>query len=183
MTQTRLFTVTQWLLNAAIAVCIFGSAVLCITLGALALMATGLWLPPDVAADLAKDLHGVSQSYVFLIVALAVLTGITILALAILIFWAVRQIVGSATHGDPFVTANADRLARIGWLLVAIYAAQFGMRLVAGLVPPQMKDHMHFDGFGPDFSPLGVLAILLVFVLAQIFRHGSQMRAELEGTV
>jgi len=183
MTQTRLFTVTQWLLNAAMAVCAFGGVILCIALGAIAIIGTGLWMPPDVAADLAKDLRGVSQSYVFLIVALAVLTGIAILALAILIFWAVRQIVGSATHGDPFVTANADRLARIGWLLVAIYAAQFGMRVVAGMVPAQLKDHMHFDGFGPDFSPLGVLVILLIFVLAQIFRHGSDMRAELEGTV
>ena len=179
MTQTRLFTVTNWLLNAAMAVCAFGGIVLCIALGAIALLGTGLWMPPEVATDLAKDLHGVSQSYVFGITALAVLTGIVILALAIMIFWAVRQIVGSATHGDPFVTDNADRLARIGWLLVAIYAAQFGMRVVAGLVPPQLKDHMHFNGFGPDFSPLGVLAILLIFVLAQIFRHGSQMRAEL----
>jgi len=183
MAQARLFTVTQWLLNAAIAVCLFGGAVLSLALGALALLGTGLWMPADVAADLAKGLHGASQGFVFFIAAMAVATGIAILALAILIFWAVRQIVDSATHGDPFVTANADRLARIGWLLVAIYAAQFGMRVVAGLVPAQLKEHMQFDGFGPDFSPLGVLAILLIFVLAQIFRHGSQMRAELEGTV
>ena len=183
MAQTRLFTITQWLLYAAMVFCAFGGIILCIALGAIALMGTGLWMPPEVAADLAKDLHGASQGYVFLIAALAVLTGIAIVALAILIFWAVRQIVGSATRGDPFVIANADRLSRIGWLLVAIYAAQFGMRVVAGMVPPQLKDQMQFGGFGPDFSPLGLLAILLVFVLAQIFRHGSEMRAELEGTV
>jgi hypothetical protein len=131
-----------------------------------------------------KELHGISQGYVFFIVGLAVFTGIVILALAILIFWAVRQIVVSATHGDPFVVANADRLTRIGWLLVAIYGVQFAMSIAMGaMVPPQLKDHLKFDGFGFDFSPLGVLAILLIFVLAQIFRHGSQMRAELEGTV
>jgi len=184
MTPTRLFTVTRWLLNAAIAVCVFGGGVLCIALGILALMGTGLWMPPEVAAKMTKELHGISQGYVFFIVGLAVFTGIVILALAILIFWAVRQIVGSATGGDPFVTLNADRLARIGWLLVAIYGAQFAMGIAMGaMVPPQLKDHLKFDGFGFDFSPLGVLAILLVFVLAQIFRHGSQMRAELEGTV
>jgi len=184
MAQTRLFTVTEWLLNAAIAVCVFGGAVLCIALGTLAVMGTGLWMPPEVAAKMAKELHGVSQGYVFFIVGLAVLAGIVILALAILIFWAVRQIVGSATGGDPFVIENADRLSRIGWLLVGIYGAQFAMGIAMGMmVPPQLKDHLKFDGFGFDFSPLGVLAILLVFVLAQIFRHGSQMRAELEGTV
>jgi hypothetical protein len=162
------------------AVCAFGGVVLCFALGAIAVIGTGLWVPPEMAAQL----HGVPRGHVFLIVALAVLAGIAILALALLIFWAVRQIVGSATGGDPFVTANADRLARIGWLLVAIYAVQFAMRLAMGaMVPPQLKEHLKFDGFGFDFSPLGLLAILLIFVLAQIFRHGSEMRAELEGTV
>jgi uncharacterized membrane protein len=141
-------------------------------------------MPPEVAADLAAHLQGASRGYVFLIVAVAMLAGIAILALAILIFWSVRQIVGSATGGDPFVTANADRLARIGWLLMGIYAVQFVMAIAMGvMVPAQLKDNLKFGGFGFDFSPLGVLAILLIFVLAQIFRHGSQMRAELEGTV
>ena len=141
-------------------------------------------MPSEVAADMAAHLKGVSREYVFLIVALAVLAGIAILALAILIFWAVRQIVSSATHGDPFVALNADRLVRIGWLLVGIYGVQFALTTAMGvMVPPQLKDHLKFDGFGLDFSPLGALAILLVFVLAQIFRHGSEMRAELEGTV
>jgi hypothetical protein len=31
--------------------------------------------------------------------------------------------------------------------------------------------------------PVGVIAILMIFVLAQIFRRGSEMRAELEATV
>jgi len=184
MTQTRLFTVTQWLLNAAMAVCAFGGAILCLTLGGLAVMGTGLWLPPEAAAKMAKEMHGVPQGYVFLIVALAVLAGIVLLALAILIFHALRQIIGSAIGGDPFITRNADRLARIGWLLVAIYGVQFAMATAMGMmVPATLKDHLKFDGFGMDFSPLGLLAILLVFVLAQIFRHGSEMRAELEATV
>lgn len=184
MAQTRLFTVTEWLLNAALVVCAFGSIVLCIALGAIAVLGTGLWMPPDVATDLAKNLHGVSQGYIFLIVALAVLAGLVILALAILIFWAVRQIVTSATSGDPFVVENANRLARIGWLLIGIYGVQFAMGAAMGvMVPAQLKDHLKLDGFGPDFSPLSLLAILLVFVLAQIFRHGSDMRSELEGTV
>ena len=180
MAQPRLFLVTRWLLNAAIAVCAFGAIILCIAEGALAVMGTGLWMPPEVAADL----QGVSRSYVFLIVGVAVLAGIAILALAILIFHAIRQIVASAVGGDPFVVENADRLARIGWLLVGVYAVQFAMRVITtAMVPVQLKDHLKFDGFGFDFSPLGVLAILLVFVLAQIFHHGSRMRDELEGTV
>ena len=180
MAKTRLFTVTHWLLNAAMLVCAFGGAVLCATLGALAVIGTGLWAPGEVPSLM----DGVPRGHVILIVALAVLAGIAILALAILTFHAVRQIVDSAVSGDPFVVENADRLARIGWLLVGIYGVQFAMTVtMAAIVPAQLKGHMKFDGFGPDFSPLGILAILLIFVLAQIFRHGSEMRAELEGTV
>jgi len=181
MTKTRLFTITHWLLNIAMLVCAFGGAVLCLTLGALAIMAAGVWMPPEIPAHL----KGVPVNHVLLIVALAVLAGISILALAILIFRAVRQIVDSAVSGDPFVVENADRLARIGWLLVGVYGVQFVAGVTMGvLIPPQLKDDLKFDGFGGfDFSPLGILAILLIFVLAQIFRHGSEMRAELEGTV
>jgi hypothetical protein len=181
MVKTRLFTVTQWLLNAAMLVCAFGGAVLCVALGALAIMATGLWMPPEVPAQV----KGVPVSHVFLIVALAMLAGIAILALAILIFRAVRQIVDSAVSGDPFVVENADRLARIGWLLLGVYGVQFVAGAMVGvIIPAQLKDDIKFDGFGGfNFSPLGILAILLIFVLAQIFRHGSEMRAELEGTV
>ena len=41
--------------------------------------------------------------------------------------------------------------------------------------------HEVYLGFGP--SPAGLLAILVIFVLARIFRHGAEMRADLEGTV
>jgi hypothetical protein len=48
------------------------------------------------------------------------------------------------------------------------------------LFPKEVSDHVH-AGF--DLSPIGILAVLLIFVLAQIFHRGSEMRAELEGTV
>jgi hypothetical protein len=47
-------------------------------------------------------------------------------------------------------------------------------------LPEKVSEHV---SVGFDFSPVGVLAALMIFVLAQIFRHGAEMRAELEGTV
>jgi hypothetical protein len=162
MAQARLFTVTHWLLNAAMLFCIFGAAILFLALGGLAVIGTGLWVPAEIPALL----EGVPRSHVMLIAAMAVLAGIAILVLAILIFRAIQQIVVSATGGDPFVARNADRLARVGWLLVGIYVVQFVMHAAMGvMVPVQLKNHLKFDGLGFDFSPLGVLAILLVFVL------------------
>jgi hypothetical protein len=127
-------------------------------------------------------MEGVPQTYVFLLCSLAFIAGLILLALCILIFRALDQIVGSAIGGDPFVTANADRLSHIGWLLVSVYGVQFVMGAAMGiLLPDQLKDNIQFGAF--EISPIGILAMLLVFVLAQIFRHGSEMRAELEGTV
>ena len=50
----------------------------------------------------------------------------------------------------------------------------------AAMMPEKIREHVS-GGF--DVSPVGILAALLIFVLAQIFRRGSEMRAELEGTV
>lgn len=81
---------------------------------------------------------------------------------------------------DPFVEDNARRLMQIGWLLLAMQVVGLGADTLMSLFPKEINDHVH-AGF--DLSPIGILAALLIFVLAQIFRQGAQMRADLEGTV
>ncbi|MBV9548154.1 MAG: hypothetical protein JO256_00595, partial [Alphaproteobacteria bacterium] len=133
MAQARLFTVTQWLLMAAMAVCAFGVVVLGFAAFGLGVVGTGLWVPHGVPA-LVK---GVPLGHVALICAFAVLAGIAILSLAMLIFHAIRQIVASAVGGDPFVVENADRLARTGWLLLGICAIQLTAgAAIAMMIPP-----------------------------------------------
>ena len=83
-------------------------------------------------------------------------------------------------EADPFVEDNARRLMQIGWLLVAMQIVGLTAGMIVSLFPQAMRDHVQ-AGFDP--SPIGILAVLLIFVLAQIFRRGAQMRAELEGTV
>jgi hypothetical protein len=56
----------------------------------------------------------------------------------------------------------------------------FTADLIISLFPKAVSDHVQ-AGF--DLSPIGILAVLLIFVLAQIFRRGARMRDELEGTV
>ena len=68
----------------------------------------------------------------------------------------------------------------LGWLLVAMQIVGLTAGMIVSLFPQAMRDHVQ-AGFDP--SPIGILAVLLIFVLAQIFRRGAQMRAELEGTV
>ena len=71
------------------------------------------------------------------------------------------------------------RLRRVGWLLLGVQALGVATMVVYGFLPKAL--HEVYLGFGP--SPAGLLAILVLFVLARIFRHGAEMRADLEGTV
>ena len=90
----------------------------------------------------------------------------------------VQRIIESVSDGDPFVPANADRLTRIGWLLLGTQIlALIGMSMSAVEVLAREWN------FAEQFSFEGLLAVILMFILARIFRHGTAMRNDLEGTV
>jgi hypothetical protein len=96
-------------------------------------------------------------------------------------------IITSVGEGDPFIPENAQRLGAMAWLLLVheVVAVLVGIvrvhaaNLVDGLV----------DGGGRhtiDLSPYdldGVLLVIVLFILARVFRYGAAMRADLEGTV
>lgn len=89
-----------------------------------------------------------------------------------------QALVASAAS-DPFVAANAGRLRRIGWALVAVQLLAIPLHWTASSIAKA----------GSDFADMGgvslgsLLAILLAFVLAAVFEKGAAMRADLEGTV
>ena len=97
-----------------------------------------------------------------------------------LILMLIGRIVRSATVDDPFVAKNAMRLNAVGALLLVLQGVGLVTNLAIAALPHAINRHLHF-GFGVSMS--GLFAALLVFVLAQIFQRGSEMRAELEGTV
>ena len=88
-------------------------------------------------------------------------------------------IVGTVSEGDPFVRANAIRLRSIGWLLIAIELGGIPVALLASRV----ADHFGDNDVTYEISVSGLLAILMTFVLARVFKRGAEMREELEGTV
>ena len=102
------------------------------------------------------------------------------LVLVAWMFLLASRIVDTASDGDPFVTQNADRLNYIGFLLLAIQLIGFAVDSALGMFPNKIRDHV---SIGFDVSATGILAALLIFVLAQIFRRGSEMREELEAMV
>ena len=119
---------------------------------------------------------------------LLVLAGIAVLlAMAVWFLVLLRRIVLSVGIGDPFIPINAERLSRMGWLVLAgqiasipVGAMVLWISSVVEDSTAQAKADLHSD-FGFSFGSL--LLMLVLFILARVFRRGTAMREELEGTV
>ncbi len=119
-----------------------------------------------------------------------ILEGVLVLVIALLamllrIFLLLKRIVDTVGEGDPFVPENAARLTQMAWLavgvqLVSIPIAAFGVWVdkleEAGSKAGDLQINGGLDGNG-------LLLVLILFILARVFRKGAEMRAELEGTV
>jgi hypothetical protein len=177
--QRKLFAITQWLLRAGIVVSmlligmlalgvaatIFGLAASRLPLDKIA-RATGVTMTADEIGRMALAAYS---------------GGIAALALVQLILRALRRVVASASVGDPFIEANAVDLVRVAWLLLGLNLIDTLIKPTVYLLAPaavraKIHDTVHI-------SITGLFAVLLIFVLAQIFRRGSEMRAELAGTI
>ena len=91
------------------------------------------------------------------------------------------RIVKSVGEGDPFVPANADRLTAMAWLMLAINLIGIPLSAIGYWIAGFLgEDKVRTDG-GIDFG--GLLLILTLFILARVFRHGTRLREDLEGTV
>ncbi len=108
-------------------------------------------------------------------------------AIAVLIYFffdRLRQMIATVGQGDPFQPRNADRLTAMAWLMLA---AQVLFIPIAALAVQLHKWASQFaegdfrmDG-GFDLS--GILMVIVLFILARVFRKGAEMREDLEGTV
>src|ERR1700747_2831481 len=175
----KLFAVTQWVLRAGIIV-----TMLLIGMFVLGVAATIFALSTSrVPLDKIAHWTGVTMTADEIgRMALAACTGaIAALALIQLILRALRRVVASASVGDPFIEANAVDLVRVAWFLLGVNVIDALLKTTVYLLAPAavratIHDTVHI-------SITGLFAVLLIFVLAQIFRRGSDMRAELAGTI
>lgn len=107
-----------------------------------------------------------------------------IMALVFLFFGKLRAIIESVGDGNPFAPENADRLSAMGWLAIGGYAlSAVAAGLAAGMADwiEQIDDaELNID---VGFDLTSILMIIILFILARVFRHGAAMRDDLEGTV
>lgn len=105
--------------------------------------------------------------------------GIALVPLYNVILKRLLAIVETVRAGDPFVAANAQRLQTIAWVLLVLQLVGF----VVGAINKFISTPGHPIDLDAGFSLNGWLAVLLTFLLAQVFAHGTRMRDDLEGTV
>jgi len=105
--------------------------------------------------------------------------GIVGTPIAYVVFSLLRRIVESVRTGEPFTLDNAGRLRTIAWALLGLELLHICVVAIASAVSTK-EVPLRING---NFDLTGWLAILLLFVLAQVFLEGTRMREDLEGTV
>lgn len=167
MSKNRLFSITQFLLKAALV--LNGFVILAMGAGFFLIGATPdrMKIKVGPASILAADTPGLA---VF-----ALCQMIVISALMFPILTKLLAVVGTASAGDPFTRENGARLRAIGWLLLISYGIQT-VTVSLGLPGGEWLAFL--------LSPWrGLAPVLLFFVVAHIFDQGAEMRSDLEGTV
>lgn len=97
----------------------------------------------------------------------------------LLILGHLRKIFRTLTIGDPFQPANVRRLRQIGLILAVVTG---GVWLVQGMVAARLAPGiMDPQGIGELLTP--IFSVLVVFVLAEVFREGARLRRESELTI
>ena len=116
----------------------------------------------------------VSPAALLASVRLVMTIGLLSVPFAHVLLTRLKAIVGTVQAGDPFVAENAVHLKTIAWTLLALQLLDVGFGFVSVIAE---------EPIGWTFSLTGWLAVILLFVLARVFDHGTRMREELAGTV
>lgn len=134
-----------------------------------------------VAKAMAENGSTASLSLILILIALVMAISITMLAAGFHFFRLLGRIIDTVKEGEPFNNINADRLNLMGWITVAVQVASIPVTaLVAYLSTQFPQEEVQWD---VEFSITGILLALILFILARVFRHGTAMRDDLEGTV
>lgn len=154
-----------------------------------AVLAISLLIVTIFSGDLAKgfaDGSGIPIADVPLLpMAGAMVVALAILVALFLFFGKLRAIIATVGEGEPFVPANAERLNFMAWLLLATQLLAIPL---AGFVVELAKwaddiEGVNIMGEVDPFDMTGILMVLVLFILARVFRHGAALREDLEGTV
>lgn len=84
------------------------------------------------------------------------------------------EILRTLRFGSPFVRENADRFNKVGYALLFGECAKFIFLFLGAIFHAKLKYHTELTTW---------IAIIAVFVLAEVFREGAKMKEEQDLTV
>jgi len=105
--------------------------------------------------------------------------GIAGTPIAYVVLSRLLRIVESVRTREPFTLHNAGRLRTIAWALLGLELLHLCVVAIASAVSTREVPLR----INSNFDLTGWLAVLLLFVLAQVFMEGTRLREDLEGTV
>lgn len=148
--------------------------------GAVALMTlTALLLSfnPDLIGSITMNVGGVELVKKWPVVIGGLFAAALYLMGILVIVARLRQIFATLMAGDPFHPDNVLRLRVIGVALAGLELVRYAV-WAAGvwLIPGQNKVE-------PNLSLTAWFSVLVVFVLAEVFREGARLRREAELTI
>ena len=167
------------LIQGAAAILRIGRVVNGLLLIAIAAGLVGTWVSPTFYSDmLVRADPAVDATSALIGIRLLMLIGVAMTIATDRLLVPLSGVAASAGQGDPFISANAGRLRRIGWALLALQLLDLPCTLLARFWPS-----LGSAAPAGGISVGGWLATLMVFVLARVFATGSLMRDDLAGTV
>ena len=135
-------------------------------------------LAPDATLTAGEGENAIQLALPWAYVLLVAGAAFAYLAISALIFRLLIRIVQTLRMGDPFHPLNVRRLHQIGAafasVTLGVWAGQF---LVARFVRGAMAEPSLFDLITPSF------AVIILVVIAEVFREGARLRRESELTI
>ncbi len=137
-----------------------------------------------ISVEIVKEVPTAPAPEIIGAILLVLVCAAILLGVLFRIFQLLKRIVATVGEGDPFVPANAARLTQMAWLALGAQLATIPVTAMGLWLDEVSEGGAHGDihlGGGIDFG--GLLLMLILFILARVFRKGAEMRDELEGTV
>lgn len=170
-----IFKLTHAAIHAVVAMCWLG------ILAALCAVPLVLQRPARlldaVDASVVAD-HG-DAPHLLLHFTAGLLAIVALLALGLVFLRHLQRLVRSVGDRQPFTRGNVTRLRRMAWLMLAMELLSILIGVYASWMGPQFA----WMEVGGGMSITGLVAVLMLFVIAHVFAVGTAMREDLEGVV
>ncbi|WP_439450584.1 DUF2975 domain-containing protein [Stenotrophomonas sp. ATs4] len=134
------------------------------------------WLLDSVHDANAAAAHG---NDLFLHFCLGLGAIVALLVLCLVFLRHLLRLLQSAARERPFTHANAQRLQRMAWLMLAMEL----LSILIGAYAAWMGPDFTWMEVGGGMSITGLVAVLMLFVLARVFAVGAAMRDDLDGLI